>query len=331
MESSVQSMSYGTDRASRSPNGPSADRLMAIRHEMEYLNTIGKRFVAAFDRFQVHRALLAALQELYHFSACCILLKNEPFELFIIPCYPPHPTFLEAMIQRIASAASALNLLHTTPQHLAQMAYLDAPDELALARPDGEVPGPTIGSCLNIPMIVENHIIGMLSLFDEKDGTFDTHLLQMTTMIADYAAVALENVRLREREHALREKAELQSMRLELIIGSMAEGLFITDARGAITSLNRSAEQLLERAEITLDTDDAVPLRRLARLSGVPWIARLAEIVGQAQQGNIVKNQEIVAGKADDGVIVLRSGEVVVLLRSSDCRHDVSSVHLSCG
>ncbi len=62
MESSVQSESQTTDRAHRSSNGPGGERLAAIRREMEYLNTIGKRFVAALDRFQVHRALLAALQ-----------------------------------------------------------------------------------------------------------------------------------------------------------------------------------------------------------------------------------------------------------------------------
>jgi signal transduction histidine kinase len=300
MESSVQSMSHTPDSASRSPNGPSADRLLALRNEMEYLNTIGKRFVAAFDRFQVHRALLAALQELYRFSACCILLKGDPFELFIIPCYPPHPAFLESMIQRIASAASALNLLHTTPEQLARTAYLDAPDELALRRPDGEKPGPEVGSCLNIPLTVESKIIGMLSLFDEKAGTFDTHLLQMTTMIADYAAVALENVRLRERENALWKQAEMERMRLELIIGSMAEGLLITDARGTIKSLNRSAEQLLDQAEIPLDSD--LPLRKLAKTSDVQWLPRLAEIIGQAQAGNTVKNQELVAGKVDERV-----------------------------
>jgi len=94
MESSVQSMSQTTDGAFRFSNGYTADRLISIRHEMEYLNTIGKRFVAAIDRFHVHRALLKALKELYSFSACCILLKGSPFEdenpfeLFIIPLSP---------------------------------------------------------------------------------------------------------------------------------------------------------------------------------------------------------------------------------------------------
>src|SRR5450755_2103101 len=115
MESSVQSESSVKDSAFRSSHVHSGDRLAAIRQEMEYLNTIGKRFVAAIDRFQVHRALLAALQELYSFSACSILLKGDPFELFIIPSYPLNASFLEAMVQRIASAASALDFLDVDP------------------------------------------------------------------------------------------------------------------------------------------------------------------------------------------------------------------------
>src|SRR6266568_4360900 len=132
MESSVQAESRSTERTYRSSNGQHGDRLSAIRHEMEYINTIGKRFVAAIDRFQVHRALLAALRDQYSFSACCILLKGDPFELFIIPSYPLSASFLEAMVQRIASAASALDFLDIDPRQLAKTAYLDAPDELAL-------------------------------------------------------------------------------------------------------------------------------------------------------------------------------------------------------
>lgn len=156
MESSVQTESqafYG------SPHGQSADRLIA----MEYINTIGKRFVAAFDRFHVHRALLAALQELYSFSACCILLKGDPFDLFIIPCYPLNGLFLEAMIQRIASAANRLDFPAVTPEQLARSAYFDAPDVLTQNRALGTISSTTIGDCITIPLTVENRIIGFLT------------------------------------------------------------------------------------------------------------------------------------------------------------------------
>jgi two-component system phosphate regulon sensor histidine kinase PhoR len=321
MESSVQSMSHTSDSAFRFPNGYTADRLIAIRHEMEYLNTIGKQFVAAIDRFQVHRALLKALKELYSFAACCILLKGSPFEsenpfeLFIIPCYPLDATFLESIIQRIASAASVLNLIHTTADQLARTAYFDAPDELALARPQGEVVGSEVGSFLNIPLIVENRIIGMLSLFDEKVGTFDADLMQMTTMIADYAAIALENVRLHERESALWRQAELERMRLSLIIGSMAEGLLITDDKGAITSVNTSAEQLLAQAQVSFKPD--IHLHKLAKASKVQWISRLADIVDMALAGYTVKNQELVAGQAEERVPLTLSISAAPLLDGS--------------
>src|SRR5947209_12095017 len=232
MERSVQPEFRQVEAAYRSFRVQHMDRLAAIRQEMEYLNTIGKRFVAAIDRFQVHRALLAALQELYSFSACSILLRGDPFELSIIPCYPLSQAFLQAVVQRIASAARVIDFPHINVEELAVTSYLDAPDELSTVLVQDSVGGSEIGSCLNIPLTVENRIVDMLSLFDEHVGTFDTELLKLTTMIADYAAVALENVRLRERETALWRQAELGRERLELIISSMAEGMLITNEQG---------------------------------------------------------------------------------------------------
>ncbi len=298
MESSVQPQSQATESAYRSfsVQNTDGDRLTALRQQLDQLNTIGKRFVAAFDRFQVHRALLATLQELYSFSACSILLKGDPFELSIIPRYPLTGPFLQAMIQSIARAASVIDFPGVTSQELAVVADLDAPDDLApsfIGTPSGAT---EIGDFLNIPLTVENRIIGMLSLFDEREGSFDTELLQLTTMIADYAAVALENVRLRERERALWRDAEHERQRLELIIGSMAEGLLITNAQGAITSLNSSAQHLFALAEVYFEQETPTPLRQLAASTNVNWLSDLAEIVDQALAGNIVMHRELIAG-----------------------------------
>src|SRR5205823_13426847 len=122
MESNVQPQSHATESAYRSfiAQNDDGDHLTALRKQMEQLNTIGKRFVAAYDRFQVHRALLATLQELYSFSACSILLKGDPFELFIIPCYPLRGAFLQAMIQRIINASRVMDFPPLTAAQLAQ-------------------------------------------------------------------------------------------------------------------------------------------------------------------------------------------------------------------
>ncbi len=284
----------------RSSASQNADRLTTIRQEMEYLNTIGKRFVAAIDRFQVHHALLAALQDLYHFSACTILLKGDPFELSVIPCYPLNAAFLQSMIQRITSAADVIDFPHITPEDLAVAAYLDAPDELSTVSAHKPDEGATIGSCLNIPLTVENRIIGLLSLFDDQIGTFDTELLKLTTMIADYAAIALENVRLREREHALWRQTELDRLRLELIISSMAEGLLITDERGTITLLNHSARNLLAQAQHIIEQD--APLRTLAANGDIEWLRTLSTIIDLALAGHTVLHQELIAGESGENV-----------------------------
>ena len=206
------------------------------------------------------------------------------------------------MIQSIARAASVVDFPGVSAQELALVADLDAPDDLA--SPLHEIPSSAtnIGDFLNIPLTVESHIIGILSLFDEHEGTFDTNLLQLTTMIADYAAVALENVRLRERQRALWEEAEHERNRLELIISSMAEGLLITNAYGVITSLNSSAQHLFSLAEVDLQQNPHTSLRQLAVTTRVNWLLDLAEIVDQALAGNVVMHKELTAGTKSETV-----------------------------
>jgi signal transduction histidine kinase len=292
----VQPESRVTESAYRSLIEQDGDRLTALRHQMEYINTIGKRFVAAIDRFQVHRALLATLQELYSFSACSILLKGNPVELSIMPRYPLSGTFLQEVFVKIARAASVIDFPKVTASELAAVADLDAPDEFTSIATGTAHVATSIGDSLTIPLTVENRIIGMLSLFDEREGAFDRELLQLTTMIADYAAVALENVRLREREMALWHSAELERHRLERIISSMAEGLLITDARGTIASLNRSAQELFSLAQVDVVQETPTSLRELAAKSNVSWLSDLAGIVEQALAGNTIMNRELIAG-----------------------------------
>ncbi|HEX6556118.1 MAG TPA: ATP-binding protein [Ktedonobacteraceae bacterium] len=320
----MQSQSRLTESAYSSSHTPNSDRLAAIRQEMEYINTIGKSFVAALDRFQVHRALLGALQKLYSFAACSILLKGDPFELSIIPCYPLSQVFIAAMIERIASAASVIDFPAVSVEELANASYLDAPDDLSITQKLGSpvqdmIGGAVIGSFLNIPLTVENRIVGMLSLFDEREGTFDTDLLKLTTMIADYAAVALENVRLRERETALWRQAEIGRQRLELIISSMAEGLLITNEQGGITLLNVSAQHLLAQAQ--LDLKQNTPLRKLALGNNVSWLHKLADIIDEALTGVTVMNQELIAGEAGESVPLTLSISAAPL-------HDASQVQM---
>jgi two-component system phosphate regulon sensor histidine kinase PhoR len=121
-------------------------------------------------------------------------------------------------------------------------------------------------------------------------------------MIADYAAVALENVRLRERQRALWEDAEHERNRLELIISSMTEGLLITNADGIVTSLNNSAQHLFSLAEVSLQQMPHTSLRQLALSTKVNWLLDFAEIVDQALAGNVVMHKELTVGTHSETV-----------------------------
>ncbi len=275
-------------------------RLPTISSELEFLNTIGKRFVAALDRFDVHRALISTLKDLYTFSACCILLNGTPHQLFIIPCQPLSAACIKDMIERTINAARVLDFTPIDDEALAQTAYFDAPDEVAQFRTQEAIEGTELLSNLNIPLTIENRIIGVLSLFDELVGSFDSNLLRLTTMIADYAAFALENVRLRELEHAMWRQAEYERRRLELIIRSMAEGLLITDEQGAIVSINQSAERML--SQVIEDLPLHIPLQQLAREGQKLWLSTLAACVEKALQSNSIVSKEIVAGDSSEQV-----------------------------
>ena len=300
-------------------------RLPTISSELEFLNTIGKRFVAAIDRFHVHRALMTTLQDMYSFSACCVLLKGNPHQLFIIPCQPLSASFLEDMIQRITNAAQVLDFPFVEAEQLAQTAYFDAPDEVAQFRTQEAIDGTEIGSCLNVPLTIENRIIGILSLFDELVGTFDSDLLKLTTMIADYAALALENVGLHEREHALWREAEHERQRLELIIRSMTEGLLITDEHGAIISTNQSAQHLLSQLANNLPLH--VPLQQLAQTQKVQWLQLLADCVDEALQGNTIVSKEIIADNSGEQVPLTLSMSIAPLADiGSSTSHTIGTV-----
>ena len=300
--------------------GDMESRIPAIRQEMDYLNVIGKRFVAAIDRFHVHRALLTTLQEMYTFSACCILLRGDPNELFIIPCQPISRDFLEEMVHRITDAARAVDFPGIDTRQLIETAYFDAPDEFAQYRTQEAIEATEVGSSLNIPLTVNNRIIGILSLFDEVIGTFDTELLKTTATIADYAAIALEAVGLRERENALWRQAELERQRLELILRSMTEALLITDEQGAITSLNQSARFLL--SHVVGEVEMNVPLQSLAQMNKTPWLLTLADVVSQALNGQTVTNLELIAGEVGEKVPLTLRVSVAPL-------HDASGIFLS--
>jgi two-component system phosphate regulon sensor histidine kinase PhoR len=288
-------------------------QLDAIR-QLQRIKDAGQVFVAATDRAQVHHALIATLKQTCHFAACAILLfDNEgDSELTVVARHPLGAGFLHDMVHHVVRAAARISLPTLAPEPLTQTLYLDAPDDIADDAALHEPPADHVRSFMANPLFSKNKPIGLLGLADDGENMFNEEHLRFFSVIADYAAVALDNVRLREDERRLWAAAMLEHQRLELIIASMAEGLIIVDEVGRITHLNPVARSLL-----ALATPDAREWQSLAHFSGqsdAAWVGTMGAILSASLAGKVVMNHELLVGTTVDGAPLTLS------ISSAPCR-----------
>jgi two-component system phosphate regulon sensor histidine kinase PhoR len=275
---------------------------VAATRQLQRIKDAGQVFVAATDRTQVHHALIATLKQTCHFAACAILLFDSEggSELTVVARHPLSAAFVHDTVHHVVRAATRIGLPALSPEPLAQTLYLDAPDDIADDATLNEPPADRVRSFMANPLFSKNKPIGILGLADDGENMFNEEHLRFFSVIADYAAVALENVRLREDERRLWEAAMLEHQRLELVIASMAEGLIIVDEVGRITHLNPVARNLFASA-----APGAREWQSLAHLTGqsdAPWIAAVGEILSASLTGKVVMNHELLAGATIDSV-----------------------------
>jgi PAS domain S-box-containing protein len=94
-------------------------------------------------------------------------------------------------------------------------------------------------SMIAVPLSVKGQVIGVLNVLNKATGQhFDEDDVNLLTILAAQAAVAIENARLYQ--DTLRMKEFNESL-----VQSMAEGIAVTDAEGHITLVNPAAATLL--------------------------------------------------------------------------------------
>ena len=96
---------------------------------------------------------------------------------------------------------------------------------------------PQASSRLLAPIKRENQTLGMVIVESSSPRIFKEASRHVLTILADHAAIALENARLFQ-------ESQMEKQRVSLIIHSIADGLFTTDATGHILTINPAAERL---------------------------------------------------------------------------------------
>lgn len=106
---------------------------------------------------------------------------------------------------------------------------------------------------LTVPVSVKSRVIGVLDVQSDKVNAFDEQDVFIIRIMADQAAIAIENAQLFERaakelaEREYAEKAlEAEKERLAVTLRSIGDAVIATDITGKIIMINRAAEELTE-------------------------------------------------------------------------------------
>ncbi len=94
-----------------------------------------------------------------------------------------------------------------------------------------------INEAIVVPLRVKGSIIGGLAAFGKRGEKFSAHDVEVLSLLANHAAIAIRNSRLFENIRALKQFNED-------IVQSMEEGILLEDARGFITFVNPKFEKM---------------------------------------------------------------------------------------
>ena len=107
------------------------------------------------------------------------------------------------------------------------------------------------GRILAVPLTVRQQIIGVLTIDDDRPGEFTEDDVRLASLLADQAALAIENRQLLEQmqtELLRRNRMELalrdSEQRYRLLIESQGEGICLVDERENLTFANPAADDI---------------------------------------------------------------------------------------
>ncbi len=277
--------------------------VLSASEQLRLLRQVGQAFVAATSEREVWRILTNTLKEACHFAACSVLTVDDTgnYTLWVTACCPLGQHFLQQNIERLAFEVLRAGLPPVKLPQLAVRQMLDAPDEVSGVLQAGQPPAERMESFISHPLMSKGKMIGLLGLAGESWGIFDRTHEEFLASLGDYAAIALETVRLREAEQGLWEEVHLEHQRLARIITTMAEGLLILDEMGMVHMMNPMARTLLARAGVKVD-DGAIPLTALLDASDDPWLKGLGQVLEHAQRCHEAASAELLVGITSESV-----------------------------
>lgn len=116
-----------------------------------------------------------------------------------------------------------------------------------------------IKSSIATPLIYKGVKTGVLMIRRSSQTPYTEHDKRLIAMIADQAAIAIENagrfeleIERSEQLRQLNDELGLEKLKIETILTSMADGVLVTDQHGHIIMVNNAACKILRKKELDL-------------------------------------------------------------------------------
>jgi len=201
--------------------------------EQEVVSEISRILSASLDPQEVLRQMLREVNRALGTQAASVLLVDEATgELVFQVADSPGAQEMTTLRLKSGQGVAGWVVRHGQPVLLS-----DACRDPRFYKGIDAATGLTTRDLLCVPLVVKGRIIGVLEVMNKAEGTLDESDLRLVTALAPSAAVAIENARL---YRAVREERR----NLELILYSIADGVYTTDCERNITSFNLSAQKI---------------------------------------------------------------------------------------
>ena len=265
-------MPTSTDQATVLPLAQQTSGISAS-DQLRLLRQAGQAFTVATNEQEIWQALTSNLKDTCHFATCSVLQVDATggYQLVVIIRHALGQRFLQQNVERLAFEVLRSGMPPMKLPQLAMRQILETSEEGSSAAPNQPL-AERIESFIVHPLMSKGRMIGMLGLADDHWGIFEKEHEEFLAAMADYAAIALENVRLRQAEQDLCEQVRLA------ILNDMTDRKHVEkwkddflssvshELRTPLTPIKGYTQHLLRRAE-----------RRLAETAS-------AEADGQAPQ-----------------------------------------------
>ncbi|WP_322512593.1 GAF domain-containing protein, partial [Chloroflexus sp.] len=223
------------------------------RRQADMLREVAQSFTSTLALREIQTLVLAQLQQIVHYESAAMLLRDEGYgDLRIVEAYGFEP---ESLVNRsIALEASSLfqtMAIEHQPVLIADTQHDPRFNELRRL-------GWSDGSWIGAPLLVDNELVGVLTISSNEPDAYDEEALAVAFTIASQASQAIQNARLFDQISNL--AADLDARVRERTAELEQATRLLSEEKERLEAVNRITLELTTQLDLNLIIQRALEL-----------------------------------------------------------------------